>query len=228
MCCVDQRHVGHDWPHIHTDATVFSRHTNNVDQTPAFSHGHNAQIGSTSNAKCRTTMSEHLEIQGACKTPTRKTLNRREAANGRAPSQQMRVRAFDMRIQHVFLSLRKARLLCNTGQIDRQRREKRASHFGARRFFHSKQRALLCHCKWCPICPMDTRTKMPTSFGTDASVSKDLSALKIHLNTKNVRDQKQSSCMMAHPGEPSYVLKRSARMKTTSLQHLLGITRESK
>ena len=32
------------------------------------SHGHNAQIGSTSNAKCRTTAAEHLEIQGACKS----------------------------------------------------------------------------------------------------------------------------------------------------------------
>ena len=36
MCCLDQRHVGHGWPHIHTDATVSDRHTHNVDQTPAF------------------------------------------------------------------------------------------------------------------------------------------------------------------------------------------------
>ena len=72
------------------------------------SHGHNAQIGSKSNAKCRTTAPEHLEIASACKTPTRKTLNRREAANGRVQSQQVRVRAFDLRIKHVFVPSRKA------------------------------------------------------------------------------------------------------------------------
>ena len=46
----------------------------------------------------------------------------------------MRVRAFDLRIQHVSVPSRKARRLCNTGQHARQRKEKRTSHFGARRF----------------------------------------------------------------------------------------------
>ena len=144
MCCVDQKHVRHGWPHIHTDATDSSRHTNNVDQPPAFHVDTTAKIGSASNTKCRTTAAEHLAIEGACQAPTRKTLNRREAANGRAPSQQVRVRAFDLRVQHAFVPLRKARRLCSTGQHARQRREKRASHFGARRFFfYSKQRAHL-------------------------------------------------------------------------------------
>ena len=213
MCCVDQRHVGHGWPHIHTDATVSDRHTQNVNQTPVFRMDTTPKLGQhpTQNAA---TAAEHLAIEGACQAPTRKTLNRREAANG-----QVRVRAFDLRIQHAFVPLRKARRLCSTGHMYRQRKHKRVARFGARVFFfYSKQRAHLCHCKWCPICPVNTRTKMPTRFGTDASVSKDLSALKIHLNTKNVRDQKHSSCMMAHPGEPSYVLTRSARMKITSLQ----------
>ena len=83
----------------------------------------------------RTTAAEHLEIQGACKTPTRKTSNRREAANGRASSQQMRDRVFDLRIKQVSVPLRKARRLCNTGQHARQRKEKRTSHFGAHHFF---------------------------------------------------------------------------------------------
>ena len=138
MCCVDQRHVGQVWPHIHTDATVFSRHTNNVDQTPAFHMDTTPKIGSTSSAKCRTTAAEHLAIESACKTPKRKTLNRREAANGRVQSQQVRVRAFDLRIQHVSVPLRKTRRLCNRGQIDRQRKEKRVARIGARRFFTTK------------------------------------------------------------------------------------------
>ena len=47
----------------------------------------------------------------------------------------MRVRAFDLRIKHVSVPLRKARRLCSTGHIDRQRREKRVARFGARVFF---------------------------------------------------------------------------------------------
>ena len=138
MCCVDQRHVGPVWPHIHTDATDSSRHTNNVDQPPAFHVDTTPKIGSTSNTKCRTTEAEHLEIQGACQAPTRKTLNRREAANGRVQSQQMRVRAFYLRIKHVSVPLRKTRRLCNRGQFDRQRKEKRLTRIGARRFFTAK------------------------------------------------------------------------------------------
>ena len=177
MCCVDQRHVGDDWPHIHTDATVVNRHQNNVNQTPAFRMDTTPKMGQrpTQNAA-----PQHLntwKLQVPAKTPTRKPLNRREAANGRASSQQMRDRVFDLRIQHVSVPSRKARRLCNTGQIDRQRKEKRASHFGTRHFFTASN----------PMCLVDTRTLVQTKFGTAAYVPRRPSALKTHHNQKRTR-----------------------------------------
>ena len=198
MCCVDQRHVRHGWPHIHTDATDSSRHTNNVDQPPAFHVDTTAKIGSTSNTKRRTTASEHLEIQGACKTPTRKTLNRREAANGRVPSQQVRDRVFDLRIKQVSVPLRKTRRLCNTGQHARQREKKRASRFGARHFLTASNApffvtvnvvryAWLTHGHWCK-----------PSLGPLHLFQGVLRPSK-HTTIKNVQHQIQSG-RMAQPG----------------------------
>ena len=134
MCCVDQRHVGHDWPHIHTDATVVNRRQNNVSQTPAFRMDTTPKMGQrpTQNAA-----PQHLntwQLKVPAKTPTRKTSNRREAANGGASSQQMRDRVFDLRIKQVSVPLRKTHRLTTWDQNDLQRKEKRASHFGARHF----------------------------------------------------------------------------------------------
>ena len=184
MCCVDQRHVGHDWPHIHTDATVVNRHQNNVSQTPAFRMDTTPKMGQrpTQNAA-----PQHLntwQLKVPAKTPTRKTSNRREAANGRASSQQMRDRVFDLRIKQVSVPLRKTRRLYHMGQHARQRKKKACGAFRSTSLLDSKQRALLCHCERCPICLVDTRTLVQTKFGTAASVPRSPSALKTHHNQK--------------------------------------------
>ena len=198
MCCVDQRHVGHGWPHIHTDATGFSRHTNNVDQTPAFHMDTTPKLGQrpTQNAA-----PQHLntwQLKVPAKTPTRKTSNRREAANGRASSQQMQDRVFDLRIKQVSIPLRKTRRLHNTGQHARQRKEKRASRIGARRFFTAKnapfhgtvnvvRHAWLTHGHWCK-----------PSLGPLHLFQGVLRPSK-HTTIKNVQHQFQSG-RMAQPG----------------------------
>ena len=84
----------------------------------------------------------------------------------------------------------KRRRLCNTGQHARQRKEKRMTRIGrSTSLLPSKERALLCHCKRCPICLVDTRTLMQTRFGTTASVSRRPSALKTHHNQKRRRSK---------------------------------------
>ena len=114
----------------------------------------------------------------------------------------MRVRAFDLRIQHVFVPLRKTRRLCNTGQHARQRKEKRVARIGARRFFTARNApfhvtvnvvryAWLTHGRGCqPVLgPLHL-------FQSVLRPSKQPTI-------KHVQDQNRSVCRMAQPGEPS-------------------------
>ena len=83
----------------------------------------------------------------------------------------------------------KRRRLCNTGQHARQRKERRMTRIGARRFFPAKNApfhvtvnvvryAWLAHRRWCQ-----------PSFGTAASVPRSPSALKTHHNQKRRRSK---------------------------------------